>query len=439
MPALPELVEVILGPVRANLRWLYRRFGRPASRAELDHEAYAVACEIIGTLREGCECARRWLPPGRPRERDFWSAVERCEREHQLTLQDLARAGLVRPQDHLARTIAGRRVEAAVHGAACDAVARHGAECYPLLTELLAAVLASTAPQRWPYISDARFWRRPTERGGWAAVGDEELPALPPGTPLKATYLGVPFEAELTERRTVRLREPGAEFDSLAQAAEAAREHVREVVRPHRPWAEWRYRGANGEAALEALRARFWGELLAPGFDPQRWAQATCHERNGRPVGLRDFFIHAAVGSMLPKVGDFGRSVMFHLVRLPDGRRLDFGRVLLCTSCGRDSDGRACRFCAAHEITPPPPAAPVARLFPEGGRVVWPAWRCCACANHWFAADARSESAETCPLCGGARSAAMITAWRPSAGVPLDHITGLAAWREQHAGDDPSA
>jgi hypothetical protein len=425
MPTEVTVVRALLGPVYRNLVWLYRRFGYRPPEDGFGAEAEALAWMIVGEVCRGCTCSERWLPPER-RERDFWLAAERCEAAHQLTAPDLARSGRLHPADTLGRVVADTPAAATVEGAGCTARLAGQGPPAPLVAAVLREALRALFPPSWAYASDERFWRRQAPGGAWQPLDEAQLPRLAPPVLLQGRYLGYGVAASLGEDGRVTF--DGASYPSLSAAAAAARAWVKDRLQPARPWFDWACPRPAGPASLEALREETWKAFFQEDYQEEQWDNDTCHHFGDKQAGWGDFWLHAAVGAMLPLAREFGRSVLFHLFSFPDGKLLDCGEVVICSGCRMDSDGSPCRICEANGVRPPLRAELFFQIFPRGERALWPAWRCIACGNYFYAADPRPLSCDVCPGCHAPHSPQTTAVMRPRHTFPSDDPNRLPGW-----------
>jgi hypothetical protein len=417
MPTIQELTDLIEPHVQYNVRWLYRRYRRHEGDATTIREASeAFSAEIVARLVAGCSCSERWLPPAHSTDRNFWFAAARCERNHQATLGDLARAGLLQGTSRVVRQADSLEWAADLVCEGNDAAWRMDDSQGWLLTELLQAVIARSFPTAWAYQPDTRFWRAQKTTGAWFVL-DEERQAkvnldLPLPRTLRGFYLGHQVVAELTREGQVVFR--GATYPTLEAAAEAARAFVADLLRPHRPADGWQCQP--GEQPLQVLHRQFWDAVVAEGFTAEHWL-AVVHRRpptaaggQPAPVSLEAFLYRAAVGNYLPQAPEFVRSILFDAFSFSDATSLDAGEVLCCDGCGHEIDG-SCATCVGHGESPR--ACPKTRMFLRGSKTPVLASRCGNqdCANYWYGRPA-------CPRCGSS-PAGEIEVWRPIARLPM--------------------
>jgi hypothetical protein len=468
MPSELDVVEAIIGAVYNNLRWLYRYFGAPPPEEGFRQEAEAIAWMVLGTVRNGCTCSERWLPPNR-REKDFWLAVERCEEVHQLTVRDLVRSGRLTPPQTITRPIDDQRAATAtVDGAACEAQLTTAGPPVTLVAELLAAALRANFSPNWAYTSDEHFWRRQGQRGAWGRFDGRRLPVADFPISLQGRYLGYGVPAIMHANQDVTFND--VPHRSPKAAAASARDFVADLVEPSYPWRGLTVQPPANPLSLEARRDELWRTFFQPGYGDPQWLHDTCHEIDDEQIGWEAFWIHAAVGGMLPRAREFARSVMFHQFSfVGDGRPgrgkpvadrpLDCGEIIVCPGdlpewerrcaewerrpagsdarrpsrppperCRHDSDGSACRACEAYGLKSLPPAELFFDIFLKGQRAPWPAWQCGRCGNCFYAADPRPTSTDVCPRCDGPHSPTTTAVMRPIHTFPAKDPDWFEDW-----------
>jgi hypothetical protein len=373
-------------------------------------------------IGDTCTCFDRLRPPD-GRLQDYTRALERHERLHGPTIQDLTRAGLIKPPvaiqgKYLGETLHAkilRNVEVTCHNKeetveagvviryqeqkyTADTLAGAAALGRKLILKALAVPYQGITESSWKFRNEHGDWKplrrlrgrprhnRPSGDGGAAS----EKPVL---VPLQCKVAGVTFEADL-DLNDWKVLYQGRWYVDLGEATRAAEAdlfHDRDRFHETDKLDAWRFwsisvDGKSNSEPMANLRAEWWTGLKSVSADElESWWHH--HTAGGRDrISFRRWLYLAVVGgSVKGRCRQFTRSVMFPLVDLPDGDTLGCGDVLV------NHD---------HQHSPNDPKGviqgqPTLRVFPARKYIPATAWRCTNCSNYWVV-DRRGT---TCPRC----------------------------------------
>jgi hypothetical protein len=224
-------------------------------------------------------------------------------------------------------------------------------------------------------------------RAGTLSALKQQLPGLlPPHVLTPAEKLQVLGQVTSILRQA---RFNGEPYDSLAEAAEAARESVVQDRAKTNGWGFWHFQDEKGDwLPLDQKQREFWTALLAAADPYAFWA---AHSASG--VTLERFLKRAVIGGRFPaKARDITRTIPFPLITMPDGESLEWGDVLWCAApnphpfldgCGNDKVSTSCPNPDCRAKRPVPLILLTFRIFTKGSRTLDHAFHCSGCGNYW--------------------------------------------------------
>ncbi|MCY2990607.1 MAG: hypothetical protein NTY19_22420 [Planctomycetota bacterium] len=328
---LQPLIDQVAPKVHAMLA---NHFHWPGNRRTTFEDAQAIAAISVATFVRGdCACADRWRPP-LGRRHDFANAKQRCEREHGVRLQAVARhiaeshLAESRPNPFPLKLRADYLEHPLTAELSVDGIIHFQGHDFEYLSTATQAAKESVVGQ-WTDGDMKVFWSK-RQNGLWMRADAAHLQpgSLPPDTDLRTDFLE---RAEFFKEKVLfaKVREDGVCFGEatcpgLTAAAEVALESVIKDREHTNGWRFWHYYEEKKSrwVRLDQMRVRFWNDW-GHAVDPDAFWQS----KTGSTRSLRETVQQATANAGAHAIP---RLISFPFITYPDQRGADWGPVLYC-------------------------------------------------------------------------------------------------------------